>query len=313
MRAAILNEYGEVPQPGETAEPAEAGEGQMVVDVLAAGLNPVDISIASGTFYAGAPPLPYVVGKEGVGRTSDGQRVYFDAPVAPSGSFAERAVIESESTVALPDGLDDALAVSLGIAGLAAWLALEWRAQLREGETVLVLGASGVVGQIGVQAARLLGAGRVVAAARSPEGLERARRLGADATVRLDRDEKLAEAFREAAGGAIDVVLDPVWGAPAAAAIDALAVRGRLVQIGQSAGATAEIASAPVRGRLAAILGHMNFLVPLADRQAAYARMARHAAAGELTVEVERVALEDVEQAWKRQQDGPGRKLAIVP
>lgn len=313
MRAAILSQYGDVPRPGELSEPPDAAEGQMVVDVLAAGLNPVDISIASGTFYAGSPPLPYVVGKEGVGRTPDGRRVYFDSPVVPSGSFAERALVESDSAVELPDGLGDALAVSLGIAGLAAWLALEWRARLREGETVLVLGASGVVGQIGVQAARLLGAGRVVAAARSPEGLERASRRGADAAVRLDEGDDLTGAFREAAGGAIDVVLDPLWGAPAAAAIEAIAVGGRLVQIGQSAGATAEIASAPVRGRLASILGHMNFLVPLEERQAAYARMARHAAAGELTVEVECVALADVEQAWKRQQDSPGHKLAIVP
>ena len=70
----------------------------------------------------------------------------------------------------MPDGLDPALAVCLGVSGLAAWLGLEWRGRLAAGETVLVLGASGVVGQIAVQAAKLLGAGRVVAAARNPDG-----------------------------------------------------------------------------------------------------------------------------------------------
>ena len=85
----------------------------------------------------------------------------------------------------MPDGLDPALAVCLGVSGLAAWLGLEWRGRLVAGETVLILGASGVVGQIGVQAAKLLGAGRVVAAARDATGLERAAALGADAVVPL--------------------------------------------------------------------------------------------------------------------------------
>lgn len=313
MRAAILHEYGQPPQPGVTDEPEAAGDGQTVVEVLAAGLNPVDVSIASGAFHGGSPPLPYVVGREGVGRMAGGERVYFDSPVAPSGSFAERAAIETAGSVAVPEGLDDALAVCFGIAGVAAWLALEWRAQLRAGETVLVLGASGVVGQIAVQAARLLGAGRVVAAARDPDGLERAGRLGADATVRLDDADDLAAAFRDAAGGPIDVVIDPLWGAPAAAAVEAMGERARLVQLGQSAGATAELASAPVRGKLASILGYVNFLAPRAVRNAAYARMVGHAAAGELTADVERVALDDVADAWERQQHSPRHKLAIVP
>ena len=312
MRAAVLREYGAAPEPQEFDEPEPAG-GQLVVDVLAAGLNPVDVSIASGTFYGGVPELPYVVGREGVGRDPDGRRVYFDGPVAPFGSFAQHTLIQPESAIPLPEGVDDGLAVCCGIAGLAAWLALEWRAGLRQGETVLVLGASGVVGLIGVQAARLLGAGRVVAAARSPEGLERAAKLGADATVRIGEPDDLAQAFREASGGGVDVVVDPLWGEPAAAAIEATNRGARVIQIGQSAGPRASISSAAVRGRLLSILGHTNFAAGPEVKRAAYSRMVEHAAAGELTAEVERVALEDVAEAWRRQREAPHHKLVIAP
>lgn len=313
MRAAILREYGAPPEPGPFDDP-EPGDGQELVEVLAAGLNPVDLAIASGTFYAGSPPLPSVVGREGVGRLADGSRVYFDQTVAPYGSFAERSVIAAGSGFAVADGVEDATAVAFGIAGLAAWLSLETVAGLQAGETVLVLGASGSVGLVGVQAAKLLGAGRVVAAGRSLEGLARAEALGADATVALGAEDDLAEAFRAAAGdGGLHVVLDPLWGEPAVAAIAALAPRGRLVNLGQSAGASAEITSASIRGRGIQILGHSNFIAPPEARRAAYERMAGHAAAGELTVDVERVPLSAVADAWRRQREGAHVKLAIVP
>ncbi len=312
MRAAILTAYGQPPVLGDFDDPAPA-KGQVEVEVLAAGLNPVDLVIASGTFYGGSPPLPSVVGREGVGRLPDGRRAYFDGPVAPFGSMAERTLIDPESAIPLPEGLDEAVATGLGIAGLAAWLSLEWRARVQEGETVLVLGASGVVGQVGVQAAGLLGAGRVVAAARSADGLERARELGADATVRIGEDRDLAEALRSACGGGADVVLDPLWGEPAAAAVEAMRQGGRLVQIGQSAGERSSILSSAVRGGMLSILGHTNFAVPAEVKRAAYTRMADHAAAGELRLEVERVALEDVGEAWARQQAGPQHKLVVVP
>jgi NADPH:quinone reductase-like Zn-dependent oxidoreductase len=312
VRAAILHEYGVPPEPGEFRDP-EPGDGQEVVEVLAAGLNPVDVSIASGTFYGGRPPLPCVVGREGVGRRAGGERVYFDGSAPPFGSFAQRAPIDPQDAIPLPEGLDEALAVCFGIAGLAAWLGLEWRGGLRQGETVLVLGASGVVGRVAVQAARLLGATRVVAAARSREGLEQAVELGADATVQIGAVDDLAGALAEAAGGGVDVILDPVWGEPAAAALQAANRGGRLVQIGQSAGPEALISSAAVRGRVLEILGHTNFAAPREIKRAAYERMAAHAAAGELRLDVERVPLEDVADAWARQQASPHRKLVIVP
>jgi NADPH:quinone reductase-like Zn-dependent oxidoreductase len=312
MRAAILREYGREPEPGEFDDP-QAGDGQVVVEVQAAGLNPVDLSMASGSFYGGSPPLPSVAGREGVGRTDEGAVVYFDSPVAPYGAFAERALVAGDSTIPLAADIDPALATAFGIAGLAAWLGLEWRAELRKGETVLVLGASGVVGQIAVQAARLLGAQRVVAAARSDAGLERARARGADATVQIGAVDDLAEALKEAGGDGVDVVIDPVWGEPAAAALQACRPWGRLIQIGQSAGAQSTIASAAIRGKMLSVLGHTNFQAPQEVKAAAYRRMVEHAARGELTVDVQRIPLDDVADAWRRQGSSPGHKQVIVP
>lgn len=312
MRAAILRQYGQPPEIGDFDDPA-ASDGAEVVDVLAAGLNPVDLLKSSGHFYGGNPPLPSVTGTEGIARLADGRIVYFDAPVVPFGSFAQRTLIDPAGTYGVPDGLDPALAVVLGISGLAAWLALDHRAQLREGETVLVLGAGGVVGQVAVQAAKLLGAGRVVAAARSEDRLARAIQQGADATVQIGAVDDLAEALREAGGGGVDVVVDPVWGDPAVAALGAMNVRGRLVQLGQSAGATADVPSALIRGKTIDVLGHTNFAVPVPDKRAAYETMAEHARAGRLAVEVQRLSLDELPDAWSRQTSSPGVKLVVEP
>ena len=194
MRAALIREVGAAP---ELVADHPGPEGEVVVDVTAAPINPVDLSIAAGRFYAGPPNPPYVPGVEGVGRTAEGARLWFEtgAGYLGDGSMAERAVVHLERAVELPDGVDDAVAGCLGVAGIAAWVPLANRACVEEGETVLILGATGVVGQIGVQAAKLLGAGRVIAAGRDPEKLAA---VDADAHVRLPAT---ADELREAGGG----------------------------------------------------------------------------------------------------------------
>jgi NADPH2:quinone reductase len=286
MRAAVLHEYGATPSVEEFAEP----EGDLVVDVLAAGLNPIDLRIASGTLANRRPDLPYVVGSEGIGRTADGRRVYFTGA-----ALAERAA--ASEPVEVPEGVDNADALAYGVAGLAAWLALD-KAQVEVGERVLVLGASGPVGAIALQLAKLRGAGRVVAAARREVE-------NADGFVALGEDPSFDEEF--------DVVIDPLWGKPAEAAIAAMAFRGRLVQLGQSAGGEATLASADIRFKELSILGHTNFAAPAEERAEALQKMWRHAAAGELRVACERVPLADVASAWERQANAPGAKLVIIP
>jgi NADPH:quinone reductase-like Zn-dependent oxidoreductase len=310
MRAAVLREYG-APEPGEFEEP-DAADGGAVVDVLAAGVNPVDISIAAGRFYAGRPPLPCVTGREGVARLQ-GARVYFDAPILPFGSMAERALIDPAATHPLPDAVGDGVALALGIAGLAAWLALRWRAELERGEHVLVLGAGGVVGQVAVQMAKHAGAGRVVAAGRSQSGLERARALGADACVPLEDTDALADAFSEAAGGRIDVVVDPLFGEPFVAAVEAASFGARLVQLGTSAGTHATLPSAAIRGKMLHIMGHTNAAAPPEVKREAYQQLLDAATEGALEVETEALELERVAEAWVLVAAGAQRKIVLVP
>ncbi len=307
MKAAVLKDRESPPELGEFEEPSP--DGRALVDVAVAGLNPVDLTIAAGRFPGREPPLPSVAGLEGVG-VAEGRRVYFDAPIAPFGSMGERTLVEREELIEVPDGVDDGLVVSFGISGLAAWLALTWRAELQAGESVLVLGSSGVLGQIAVQGARLLGAGKVVAAARDSESLDRARHeLGADAVVELAGEGDLTERFREAAGGGFDVVVDPLWGEPAVAALGALNVEGRLIQVGNSAGESIELPTRGFRNQLGRIVGHTNFKASRELKREAFAAMCRHALAGELTVEVERVPLSEIDKAWGRRS--PHRKLVI--
>jgi len=270
MRAAVVREIGRPPEDGEAPDPAR-GEGEALVEVLAVPLNPIDVNVALGRFYGGHPPLPFIAGSECVGRVVEGESLEPGTPVwahgagmgvSRDGGLAERLAVREDVLVPLPEGTDPVLAGALGIAGVAGWLPVAYRAPVREGETVLVLGATGTVGLVALQAARLLGAGRIVAAGRRAEALERARRLGADAVVSLEEDD-LAGAFREACGGdGPEYVVDPVWGEPAVAAARAAARGARIVNIGQSAGAEASFASADVRGKQLEILGYSNFGTP---------------------------------------------------
>ena len=288
-----------------------------LVEVEAVALNPLDIAVANGRFYGGSPPLPYVPGCEAVGRTADGRLVWvFGGSLGrtANGGMGERVAIGDAHAVEVPDGADAAVAAGLGIAGLAGWLPFAWRAPLKGGENVLVLGATGSVGLVAVQTAKLLGAARVVAAGRSAAGLERALEHGADATLRLDEPGDLVASIKDAFDGeGPNYVFDPLWGEPAAAAVQAAVTWSTVVNLGQSAGATSELASAAVRFKSLSILGHTNYAVPPGELADHYGRLVRHVLAGEIRFEVERVPLDSVADAWRRQAEGAGTKLVVVP
>lgn len=307
MKAAILHAAGADPEVGEFEEPT-AAEDHAVVQVSLAGLNPVDLYLASGQL--GQPTIPSVVGREGVGRLDDGRRIYFNSPVSPYGSWAEQALVNPNLTFPVPDGLNDELAVAMGIPALAGWLPLEHHARLQPGESVLVLGATGVVGQVAVQAAKILGAGRIVAAARHQEALQAVEALGADALVTLGQKDD-ATALKSKAGEGFDVVIDPVYGAPFQAALGASAPGARLVTIGQSAGPTAEIPFRALQGKTH--FGHGNQSLPTEIVRDAYAKLTEHAAAGRIRIEVERYPLDRAGEAWRAQTKGPHHKLAVAP
>jgi NADPH2:quinone reductase len=222
--------------------------------------------------------------------------------------------VDEAALIEVTEDIPDAIVAGLGVAGLAAWLSLRWRAQLAAGETVLVLGATGAVGQLAVQIAKLLGAGRVVAVGRNSAALARARELGADAVVRLDGrgPAELAAEMEQVSDGPVNVIVDTLWGEPAVAAAFAAAPGARLVNLGQSASPTAPLPSAPLRGKLLTVLGHTNLLAPSQVQQAAFGRLAGHVASGELSLDCEAVALTEISDAWRRQAKSPHRKLIVA-
>jgi NADPH:quinone reductase-like Zn-dependent oxidoreductase len=292
VRAARLHELGGTPRVDEV----DAPEGPNVIAVTAAGLNPVDVSIGNGRFYGGSPQTPYVIGSEAVGKAAGGRRVWFRGS---GGALAEQAAAEDEQMFDIPDGVSDELALACGIAGLTGWLAVAWRAKVTADDTVLVLGASGSVGAAAVQGAKLLGARRVVGAARQTGRVPQA----ADEVVELGDSYELPEAT---------VVIDALWGAPAERALEAAARGVRYVQLGQSAGPTATLQSAWVRGKVADIRGHSLFSTPRDVIASGYRELCEHARDGRIHFDIESFALDDIAAAWERQASGsPAAKIVI--
>jgi NADPH2:quinone reductase len=287
-----MHELGGVPR----VDDVDAPEGSNVVAVAAAGLNPVDVAIGSGRFYGGSPDTPYVIGSEAVGKAPDGRRVWFRT----NGAVAEQAVASPDQTFEIPEGVDDATALACGVAGVTGWLAVTWRAQVTADDTVLVLGASGTVGSAAVQGAKLLGAKRVVGAARRTENVPDA----ADEVVELSGSYELPEAT---------VVIDVLWGEPAERALENAAHGVRFVQLGQSAGPSASLQSGWIRGRMMNVLGLSLFSTPPDVIAEGYRELCEHARNGRVGCEVETFALDDVAEAWQRQASGsPGSKIVVT-
>ncbi|MFN8109727.1 MAG: zinc-binding alcohol dehydrogenase family protein [Thermoleophilia bacterium] len=316
MRAVLTTAAGDPPRVEDIPAPAP-GPGQSLVRLRAAGLNPVDLAIAAGRFYMPVPEPPRVAGAEAVGEVvqsaahAPGTVVWC---LQPTGCFAERFVVDDDAMVALPDGTDPVMAAALGIAGLAGWMPVRTRGALAPGETLVVLGASGIVGQVAVQAGVLGQAGAVVAVGRSERGLATARDLGATDSVTLTEDGDLTAALRRACPGGIDVLVDTLWGPPLAAAIPVLGTGGRVVQVGSAAGPAATIVAGPMRGGRNDIRGFSVFSEDRADVAAEYRALLAAAAAGSVRVDTRTVALEDAAEAFAAQGAGTdGVKLVLVP
>jgi NADPH2:quinone reductase len=301
VRAARVHDLGTLPRVEEIPDPGGT------VRVRAVALNPLDLSVAAGRFYGGHPPLPYIPGSEAIVELDDGTRAWFfgdGAGVQRDGTLAERALVKDERLIPVPDAVDDATAVALGLAGVAGWGALR-RGRIGSGDRVLVLGATGTAGSVALQGARTLGAERIVAAGRDAERLARTRELGADATVRLDGRDDLAARIKDACGGdGPTAVVDLLWNGPLVAASEAAARGARLVNVGQSAGPEAPLTSAAIRGKELELLGFSNFARTPDELRDLYLSLLEHAQAGEIRVAVETFTLDELDEAWRRQAAG---------
>ena len=236
MQAFQVLTHESLPEVFEIIEPTP-GRGEVLLEILACGLNFADLLMAKGT-YQETPPVPFTLGLEVCGRVLDqGEGVSFPpigarvALVGGSGGLAERGVFPASACRLVPDAMPDEVAAGFQIAYGTSHLALTRRAQLRPGERLVVLGAAGGVGLTAVEVGKALGA-QVIAVARGADKLAVAKAAGADHLIDAGAD---LTAEIKALGGA-DVVYDPVGGAAFDAAFRACNREARILSIGFASG-----------------------------------------------------------------------------
>ena len=242
MRAAVCSAWGEVEslEVRDMPEPAP-GEGEVAIRVAAAGVNFADAIMIAGN-YQTRPAHPFVPGLEAAGevtavgpgceRLAVGDRVM---ALLWWGGYAQTAIAKETEAFLVPEGMSDAEAAAFPTAWVSSHVAIRWQADLRAGETMLVLGAAGGVGLSAVECGKALGA-RVIAAASSPERLALAARHGADEGIDYSADSLKARVAALTDGQGVDVVYDPVGGPLFDEALSSLAWGGRILLIGFVAG-----------------------------------------------------------------------------
>ncbi|HEY8458333.1 MAG TPA: zinc-binding alcohol dehydrogenase family protein [Actinopolymorphaceae bacterium] len=325
MKAAVIERFGEAPVLGDVAEP-QADGGRVVARVRAAAIKNVERMLVAGTHYASArltPPAP--VGLDAVVELPDGRRMYAVVP-PPGGAMAERMAVDPKQAVPVPEGVDDATAAAAPNAGISAWLALEYTGELRAGQSVLVLGATGVAGALAVQLAKKkFAAKQVVAVGRNVERLDSLTQLGADRSIALstDPDEFTAQIAKLHAESPFDLVLDFLWGEPAERTLrvlsgndlDADYQQTTFVQIGETAGPTISLPAAVLRSTGIRLVGQGGGSLP----RDVYARVREilpelfdMIARGTLQIDTITRPLDGVAEAWNERVPS-GSRMVLIP
>lgn len=324
MKAAVVDQWGQVPTYTDVPEP-EPRDGAQVVTVEASALSNLTRALVSGKHYASKEiQLPATPGVDGVARLTDGRRVYTGA-LAPYGMMAERTLIDPRGGIEIPDALDSVTAAALPNPGISAWTALAHAGAVTPGDHVLVLGATGVTGSTAVQLAKsVFGAGRVVVAGRDADRLQWLRSVGADDVISLGTEDLAARVETLHADRPFDAVLDYLWGDPATQVLRALAASHpsahyhatRFVQIGSMAGPTVELDAGVLRGNGITVsgvgIGSISPEALLEARTEGLARMFAMTAAGELQLRTQARPLADIAHVWTTREPS-GTRVVLTP
>lgn len=326
MKAAVIEAPGSVPACKDVAEPI-APEGWVLAQVQAAAIKNIERMLAAGTHYGSSRmSTPAQLGLDAVALLPDGRRVYTGA-TPPAGAMAEYMPVDPAQTVAVPQGIDNAASAALPNAAISAWFALEYAGQIEPGQSVLVLGGTGVTGGLAVQLAKhQFGAAHVTVVGRNESRLKELTALGADRVIRIDDDATgLADAVRAVhTEHPFDIVLDYLWGTPAENVLRALGNesltagfhRTRFVQVGETAGATIELPAAVLRSAGVELIGQGAGSVP----KEAFGRVPSEIlprlltllAEGALSIKTVTRRLDDVADAWG-EPTGSGVRMVLVP
>lgn len=312
MFAGVVHEVDGKPQWENFPEP-EPTANTPLIEVIAAAIGPSELMRVSnwGASYYGPFKGPKVMGGEGVGQLGDGKRVYFGHSAGQYNAVAERTIVPTAEIWDVPEQLSEEQILPLAISGTGALVPME-EAKIKPGERVLVLGATGPLGQIALQLARIMGAGDVVAAARRKEPLERVIELGfADRYIQLGQGDDEA-ALKDGANGGFDVVLDSVYGDAMVAALKATARGGRVMSVSNVGG---RYASVDLRDLIfKSHHGVATGVRPVAERQAAFNRLLDMMLRGALKpVDTVTYKFDQITEAWDAQAASPNGKVILRP
>jgi len=322
MKAAVMYQKGDLPQYVDFPEPNPQNEDEVLVSVKAVAIKHLDKSKANGKHYSSEAPKQggKVVGGDGVCLLPDGTRVY---GMGVSGMLAEKATIEKDRIVKIPEGLDDASAAALPNAVIGAAMGLKFKADIQPGDVVLINGATGFTGRVAVQIAKHYGAKKIIATGRNESSLNDVLSLGADVTVSVLQDD---EAFKTQIKSIhqetpIDVTIDYLWGHTAEMILACLKGDGtfgnrtRFVSVGSVTGDLIQLSAANLRsvdmqlsgsGLGAWSKGQVRSLF-----QDILPEMFQLAADGKLKVETVEVKLADIADLWDL--DVPdGQRLVVT-
>ena len=323
MKAAVLQKLGQAPKYEDFPDPVPQNDNQVVLTIKAASIKNLDKGRASGAHYAPHTNFPDVVGVDGVGVLPDGKRVY---ATGITGMIAEKALVDKNKLVAVPDGIDDVTAAALPNAILGAALALKYRAAMTPGKVVLVNGATGVTGKTAVQLAKYYGASKIIATGRNAASLKHLTGLGADEVLSLSQEQHVFVSALKAihTKTPIDIVIDYVWGTSVEWILHAIKGGGmntpyhpiRVVTVGNMSGDNMNLGSAQLRSTAIEIVGSGFGSLP----PEAFAKLnaeiipdlMKLAAGGGLHIDTHAVPLKDVEQAWHSHVDSGTRIVVTI-
>lgn len=323
MKAAVIYNKGEMPKYADFADPISQNENEIVISVKAVAITNLDRGIVSGAHYsAGNDSLSgTVIGSDCVGVLEDGQRVYARGI---NGTIAEKAIVDKQRMVLLPEDIDDALAAALPNAVAGSAMALRFRAGMQPGETVLINGATGFTGQMAIQIAKHYGAKRIIVTGRNEETLKSLLTLGADQIISLKQDDQsivdqLKAIHKETP---IDIILDYLWGHSAELIFSFLKGKGnfthkvRYVSIGAMAGDSIQLSAAILRSvdlQLSGSgLGSWNREQVKLLFSEILPEMFLLAAQQKLKVNIETIPLVHIETMWNKEHPDGKRVVVII-
>lgn len=317
-----MYQKGELPQYVDFAEPAPQNDDEILVTIKAVAMKHFDRGRATGKHYSIDAPKQNgrVIGGDAVCTLNDGTRVY---AIGASGTMAQKATIEKDRMVKLPEGISDATAAALANAVIGAAMALKFKADIQPGDVVLINGATGFTGRVAVQIAKHYGASKVIATGRNEQSLQDLLSLGADEVISVKQadDQFIAQVKAAHQNSPVDVIIDYLWGHTAEMLLASLMGKGsfthktRFVSVGSMTGDLIQLSAANLRSVDLQLTGSGLGCWSKAQVRQLFAEilpeMFQLAADGKLKVETIEVKLEDIAQLWDLQVPD-GQRLVVT-